>query len=66
MKLWLVTYKGMAGYDEWDSFVVRAVSALAARRMVEKKVNNQPKGWRARELHQCGDAEIVLGSFHAA
>ena len=68
MKLWLLMRKDSVGYDEYDSFVVRAENEEEARRLARDSTSN---GWTSEDQVDChilleeGIAEIILGSYNA-
>ena len=68
MKLWLVS-ANTYDYDEYDAFVVRALSEAKALELVDKDVNRFSRRtnqvWTAKPLAVKGDEQIILGSFNA-
>lgn len=67
MKFWLVTCNGY-GYDEYDSFVIRADTSDRAKQLAEeeqKEVGGKSQNWTIVELTISGEEEIILGSFNA-
>jgi hypothetical protein len=78
MKFWMVKNTGYVGYDEFDSFVVRAASADEARELAavficddEYDYRKQAAFWRTSplvtvtELTADGMPGVILGSFNA-
>ena len=73
MKLWLLERDaGLIGYDEYDSFVVRAETESQARGFARKRgADEGGDTWLDHNLVSCvplqqgGDIGIILGSFNA-
>lgn len=70
MKLFILERLDSVGYDEYDSFVVRAENETEARNLVGN--NHYPgKIWKCQESSSCeqikttGETKIILGSFNA-
>jgi len=76
MKFWMVKNTGSVGYDEYDSFVVRAATAEDARAVVARYLDSdwdpdRAIFWRTSprvtvtEIPVEGEPELILGSFNA-
>lgn len=69
MKLWLVTYDGSVGYDDYDGFVVRATNKDSARALVRNELgpftSQSVDDFTVRRLREDGDPGGILASFNA-
>lgn len=73
MKLWhLYRTKGIIGWDEADSFVVRASNEGKARMLAAAEAGDEKADtWLSAKLSKCeplpaaGTAEVVIRSFNA-
>jgi len=76
MKFWMVENTGPVGYDEYDSFVVRAATAEDAKAVVGSYVEDDWDPdlaifWRTSplvivtEVPVEGEPRLILGSFNA-
>jgi hypothetical protein len=72
MKLWLLERTDAIGWDEFNSFVVRAETEDDARGVAAINAGDEGPGiWRdpitatCVLLHRFGEAGVVLGSFCA-
>lgn len=72
--VWLLTRKKHCGYDEYDSFVVRADTEQEARELCTKEEETDYKAanhWlekirsTCKPLHAAGETGVILGSFNA-
>ncbi len=67
--LWKITTLDPIGYDEYDSFVVRAATAelaiILARDEETKNACGNRHDWVATPLAADGEPEVILGSFNA-
>ena len=60
--LYLLVRTDEVCYDEYDSFIVRAINKKEALNFVERETGN----WEVKEeLSGHGESEIILGSFNA-
>ncbi len=72
MALYLVERTDRIGYDEYDSFVVRAKSSKDALVHVLANYGSRYSGWRTdgsnvevTKIEPTGEDEIILGSYNA-
>jgi len=65
--LWLVKRTEGAGYDEYDSFVVRAKTKKGALEVIDafRPAGGFPPPYEITEVKTRGKDEIILGSFNA-
>jgi len=70
MKLWILNRAEEAGYDEARGFVVRASSAVNARRLASAQAGDEepatwtdPKRSTCRELKSDGISGVVMYDF---
>jgi hypothetical protein len=71
MKLFKLEVLGRVGYDEYDSFVVRAKSEEEARELANIEAGFQKDIWLdsdkvlCNEIYLDGDPEIICSSYNA-
>ena len=73
MKIWKLTRTDSVGYDEYDSFIVRAKTEELARELIQKERfsvswdewSKNEKNITCEEVKKGGKEEIILGSFNA-
>lgn len=69
MPLYLISRNDEVGYDEYDSFVVRAKNRKEALEIIAAK-HNFGGCWRDHDvkfeiIKETGKSEVILGSFNA-
>ncbi len=72
MRLYLIKRKDRVGYDEYDSFIVRAGTPRMARKMAALRASDEgervwlnPEDSTVIRIKDEGPAGIVLGSYNA-
>lgn len=70
MKLWKVERTDTVGWDQFDSFVVRAETEDEAKLVARRAAKAESQGWGSKNniatpIELDGPAEVILGSFNA-
>ncbi|GAA2609715.1 hypothetical protein SMC26_39520 [Actinomadura fulvescens] len=65
MKLWLVTRVQPAYWDEYQGFVIRAVSRSAALAAAAERSKEHERMWSVKPLRVAGEPGVILSDFNA-